>query len=478
MATEVPRNPTENIVFGRANQKINPRIMKCKTNVAKKISIFGPPFLNIAFHLPPSIRKTLHLISLQFQSFALKESDSFSQKDWQEVQSEKFKKIIEVAKVVPYWKKVFFIFDSPEREFKELNLQDFPVFSRKELKGFSLQIFTSSNISQKRFIQTSTSGSTGEPFILYQDERELVIRQANIIQEFNYNGFKVKKPILILGLGAHTHLTIWGTRFTGFTLENEIERRRKLYPFLSVAKPEFLISTPSLVKRFIYFLKKDNQNCVLKAVKCTGETLDEATRKEIKDFFQCQVFSVYATRETSVLGIECAEKKFHLAPWLNFIEILDDNDKNLPDGEDGRVVVTYFENFVMPFIRYDIGDRGMINSEPCSCGRQTKTITFTGRTGGSIETPSGKSVMFLAISSAMARDFHDEIARYQFEQTAPDKLVFRFIPSVRYSPAVGERLLKTLQSLLNNEIACELDKVSEILPNTEGKTPIFIKSFH
>jgi len=77
----------------------------------------------------------------------------------------------------------------------------------------------------------------------------------------------------------------------------------------------------------------------------------------------------------------------------------------------------------------------------------------------------------------MARDFHGEIARFQLEQTAPDKLIFRFIPSARYTPAADKQLIQTLQSLLYHEITCELDRVPVILPNSEGKTPIFIKRF-
>ena len=43
-----------------------------------------------------------------------------------------------------------------------------------------------------------------------------------------------------------------------------------------------------------------------------------------------------------------------------FVEILDDNDNKVPDGEEGYIVVTDFNNDLTPIIRYKSGDRGKI----------------------------------------------------------------------------------------------------------------------
>jgi hypothetical protein len=42
------------------------------------------------------------------------------------------------------------------------------------------------------------------------------------------------------------------------------------------------------------------------------------------------------------------------------IEILDENNNTVPEGEEGFIVVTDFNNYQTPIIRYKCGDRGKI----------------------------------------------------------------------------------------------------------------------
>jgi len=443
-----------------------------KIFLAKKLIDYWFPTLQISFWNLWLYRFILAVYPI---GWALRQTDDFSRTDWETIQIRKINEIIHFAKEHIDYYATFF--RKADEDNHQVDFKNIPIITRGKIKKLPLTQLLTDSTSPRRLLPNSTSGSTGEPLSFYQDTLELATRTAAFYEELRFNG-TLKGSIAIVGLQTHYYLQKIGKQFLGSQIEGEKNRKQVFYPWILEVKPKILVITPALLRRLAYFSKEDGVLLKFEHILYRGEYIDQKEIMNLSRFFEGKIFSSYGTRECSMIAFQCKYGGNHLIPWLNYVEITGNNGEPLPCNSEGNVVVTYFFNRVMPFIRYDIGDRGMINSEPCSCGRQTKTITFTGRTGGSIETPSGKSVMFLAISSAMARDFHDEIARYQFEQTAPDKLVFRFIPSVRYSPAVGERLLKTLQSLLNNEIACELDKVSEILPNTEGKTPIFIKSFH
>jgi phenylacetate-CoA ligase len=46
-----------------------------------------------------------------------------------------------------------------------------------------------------------------------------------------------------------------------------------------------------------------------------------------------------------------------------FVEILDDNNNVLPYGQEGRIVITSLFNKAHPFIRYDIGDVGILDEK-------------------------------------------------------------------------------------------------------------------
>ncbi len=406
--------------------------------------------------------------------WALQQTDNFSQTDWEMVQIRKINEIVNFAKEHTSYYATFFknVGEGNHRvEFKNI-----PITTRGTIKELPLAQFLAGSAPPRRLLLNSTSGSTGEPLSFYQDALELAIRTVAFYEELRFNGAP-KGPAAIVGLSTHYYLQKIGKQFLGSQIEEEKSRKRVFYHWVSEVEPKILIITPALLRRLAHFSKKDGVSLKFEHILYRGEHIDPQEITNLSKFFGGKIFSSYGTRECSMIAFQCKHGSKHLVPWLNYVEIVGNNGESLPCNSEGNMVVTYFFNRVMPFIRYDIGDRGIIHSEPCPCGRQTKTITFTGRAGGSIETPSGKSVMLLAISSAIAKNFHDEITRYQLEQTAPDKLIFRFIPSARYTPAAGERLIKKLRSLFYNEIACELDKVAEILPNTEGKTPIFIKSF-
>lgn len=450
--------------------------------VAKNI-IVGPPrlycfiFVGIPKLIHSLIDQELKDFNIRMEVWALRQSDSFTKEEWCKIQTIKLQKILTHAgKNVYYWGKVFQQCEFPQKSQTIEDLKKLPILTRRNLKQLLTSSMVARNLSRKRFSRATTSGSTGEPLHFFQDKSDIFRRQIGIVKEFLNFGIFMDRPLLILGLSTHKQVTPFGVRFTNKELENN-EERQKIYGFLKAKRPVAATGTSSLLLRFADFAKKDCFVYTFQKIRYSGEDMTKEEKDRLSRAFNTTLFTQYGTRECSYIGMECAGGKLHLTPWINLVEIVNERGESVPPGTDGEIIVTYFENWVMPFIRYDIGDRGKINTEPCPCSRQTPTITFTGRSGGKIETPSGKAVAFLRISSVIAKNFHDAIARFQLEQTAPDKLIFRFIPSARYTSATDKQLTQTLQSLFYNEIVCELNKVSEILPNAEGKTPIFIKNF-
>ena len=62
------------------------------------------------------------------------------------------------------------------------------------------------------------------------------------------------------------------------------------------------------------------------------------------------------------------------------MEVVDpQTNEPLPDGEAGKILVTNFSRYLMPLIRYDIGDMGRILTRKCSCGRTVKLMELLGR---------------------------------------------------------------------------------------------------
>lgn len=415
---------------------------------------------------------------VNLQKFALVQADFFSEDDWQAIQLKKLKTILAHAgRTVPYWQKLFKKINfAPETLRGFSDLKKIPIVTRREFKKTPIEELVDRTAPQKCFVKAFTSGSTGEPLLFYQDAQEIFWRRSGILKELHNFELVLKRPALILGLSTHKLLDKFGFRFRSADLEIYDQWLKILYPFIYNRKPEVLIGTPSLLNRFVFFLEKYGVHPLqFKIIRYTGESMSQEERNALSKKFGCPVFTQYGTRECSYIGMECGAGKLHLTPWLNYVEIVDEAGVPLPWGRSGRIVVTYFENRVMPFIRYDIGDRGMIRKEPCACGRSTPTIEFIGRVPGMIELPSGKQVPVLRITTKIAKGFHREIARFQMEQTARNTFIFRFIPTNYYSAKTGDALQAYFQGLFGDEMKCTFERVEHIHPNAEDKTPVFIK---
>ena len=146
-----------------------------------------------------------------------------------------------------------------------------------------------------------------------------------------------------------------------------------------------IIGVPSnLIKLREYCLKEGMTNrlnsinkliLIGESIRNKDFTLNELGKRISACYPNANLFSTYANTETCVSFCECsAGKGGHLHPDLAYIEILDNENRRVKNGEIGRLVITTFGNQSMPLIRYDTGDVTFIADEPCECGRTSQRI--------------------------------------------------------------------------------------------------------
>ena len=73
-----------------------------------------------------------------------------------------------------------------------------------------------------------------------------------------------------------------------------------------------------------------------------------------------------------------------------YVEVVDENNQPVSDGQEGKILVTALYNKAMPFIRYELGDRGVISTRRKNGYRLLEKLT--GRTNDIAILPSGKVV--------------------------------------------------------------------------------------
>lgn len=149
-------------------------------------------------------------------------------------------------------------------------------------------------------------------------------------------------------------------------------------------KPKFLVVVPSFLLKMIAYAEEHNidyNNSSVKVAICIGENLrtaelqDNQLAKRIQEKWNIALYSTYASTEMSSAFTECeAFAGGHQHPALIITEILDHNNKPIPDGQLGELVVTTLGIEAMPLLRYKTGDMVRRHAAPCVCGRNSYRI--------------------------------------------------------------------------------------------------------
>ncbi|MCP4121069.1 MAG: phenylacetate--CoA ligase [Bacteroidetes bacterium] len=166
-------------------------------------------------------------------------------------------------------------------------------------------------------------------------------------------------------------------------------------------QPKVLVAVPSFIRQIILHASShgiDLNSLSVQKVICIGEPVRNkdfslnALGKEICQSWDLELYSTYASTEMSTAFSECSSFcGGHLNPELGFVEVLDQNNKQVSNGESGEVVFTSFGIKGMPLLRYRTGDITTYHDSRCPCGscsprigpilgRKQQRIKFKGTT--------------------------------------------------------------------------------------------------
>ncbi|REH01561.1 AMP-binding protein [Flavobacterium aquicola] len=149
-------------------------------------------------------------------------------------------------------------------------------------------------------------------------------------------------------------------------------------------KPTYLITVPSFLLKMIEYAEQhhiDLNNSSVKGAICIGESVrnqdfsDNVLSKKITDKWNIKLFSTYASTEMSTAFTECSHGiGGHHHPELIIVEILDENNMPVQNGESGELTFTTLGIEAMPLIRFKTGDIVQLHSDLCPCSRNTLRV--------------------------------------------------------------------------------------------------------
>lgn len=314
-------------------------------------------------------------------------------KDAETIQAEQWKLFKKQLKYIstesPYYKKLFkernILIDEID-SFEDLH--KIPVTSKEELQQFNSDFIAVPEGDIIDFV--TTSGTLGSPVNFALNDADLDRLAENEYRSFRMAGLMKSDKVQITttldrrfmaGLAYFLGLRKLGAGIirTGSGLPQlqweSIER----------FKPNYLVAVPSFLLKMIQYAEDNNidyKNSSIKAAICIGEPLRDqnfelnALGQRIKDLWDIELFSTYASTEMSTAFTECSEHKGnHVLTDLIYTEILDDQGKQVQPGEIGELVVTPLGTETMPLLRFATGDILTYTKEKCNCGRNTPRLS-------------------------------------------------------------------------------------------------------
>lgn len=280
------------------------------------------------------------------------------------------------------------------------DLQQLPTTSKQDLQLHNSDFLCAKPTEVIDYV--TTSGTLGNPVTFALTENDLQRLAYNEASSFSITGC-TKEDVMQLMTTIDRRFMAGLAYFLGarelgcgiVRVGNGIPELQ--WDTIQRVKSTICVVVPSFLIKMIEFAESNgidyNNSCLKRAI-CIGEALrnpdGELTTlgKRINDKWpELELYSTYASTEMQSSFTECeAHEGGHIPSDLIIVELLDENNKPVADGEPGEVTITTIGVEGMPLVRFKTGDMCIRFSEPCKCGRNSARLSSViGRKGQMIK---------------------------------------------------------------------------------------------
>lgn len=184
---------------------------------------------------------------------------------------------------------------------------------------------------------------------------------------------------------------------------------------LFAKQPKLLVTRPDVIN----VLMKQGSTIgtkfsTIESIVLVGNILTESIIKRLKKVFGAAVYNMYASTELGYIGVSCKFSGVNV--HVDHNNYLIETDKAL----DNEIIVTDFNNYMIPIIRYRTGDVGALHDLDCQCGNNEQSLKVQGRTKRYILSESGRKIYEYDILEFF--DKYSSIFTCQIQKEPGDKL--------------------------------------------------------
>ncbi|MGD0579297.1 MAG: phenylacetate--CoA ligase family protein [Bryobacteraceae bacterium] len=353
-----------------------------------------------------------------------------------------------------------------------------PVLTRDEIRVHREDL-CAANVAQ--LLPHATGGSSGVPTRFYITRDSYDWRTAAAHRAYSWSG---------CGLGELT-LYLWGApigapprwKLAKVHAFNALQRQeivstfsqspalwQRVYAWHCRRRPALIVGYVSSLEAYAEYLAAQSLTPPPpRAVISAAEPLAAATRRRVEASLAAPVYNTYGSREFMSVAAECsAHAGLHIHAENLVVETA------LPAAAGASdILITDLHNYGMPFVRYAIGDMGVLDDSPCECGRGLPRIrSIEGRTLEVLRTPDGRVVPG-EIFPHLMKEF-PEIREFQARQLALDHIVISAVLDQPLSAAHRELMESELRKVFGPGLRIDLERLDTIPPLASGKRRVTI----
>ena len=324
-----------------------------------------------------------------------------------------------------------------------------------------------------------TSGSTGKNFFVMEDAQTAGWYRASFLLSLSWAGWTIGEPHFQTGMTLKRSpakklkdVLLRCTYSSAYDLSNRV-----LDEYLARIERKNIKHVWGYPGSIYYLAKRAFElgwNRPMKSVVTWGDTLDPSSRRLIESTFKQRVSDTYGCAEGIQVAAQCGTgNTYHIHSLDVVVEIVDDEGNPVPPGTMGNILLTRLHPGPMPLIRYRVGDRGILGTGECACGRSFEILkAVRGREPDQIVTPSGNRLIVHFFTGIL--EHFREIDCFQVIQDKSDSLNIKLVLHRKMDAALEERIIEALKEKGAADMDIKLEQVDEIPLHETGKRRFII----
>jgi phenylacetate-CoA ligase len=358
-----------------------------------------------------------------------------------------------------------------------IDLARLPVLAKDDLRTRGAELFSRA-VPRADLVTAKTGGSTGVSLQVWCDRDGIERRAGAALLADSWSGWRIGQPVA----------AVWGNPPVPRTARQRLRAwARERILFLDTMRIDaaaidafaagWARLRPGLLfghAHSLFILAEALEGRGLmprpRGIVATSMMLLKPEREVIERVFGVPVTNRYGCEELGLIACECERHAgMHLSAETVWVETLHADGSSCAPGEDGRLVITDLVNRGQPLIRYEVGDRGVLTTDPCPCGRGWPLLAaLTGRIADFLLALDGSRVAGISlIENTLTR--LPGIRQLQLVQEERGALVANLVPATGWSETVAQNLTASLRDALGADLRVEIRLAERIAQEPSGK---------